>query len=182
MSNTKEILNQLKVILGMEKTKENFEKVPLLDGTALEISILDVGGVPTIDVGCVVTKEDGSPIEDGKYVLEDGDILVIVDGKITEIKNVELPETETKDENEMADVSGETPAETDKVAELEARLDEMSKKLDELASMFSKEKEEFGKIIEKINLEPSVQPINFSKVEEKPLTEFQEFIKWRKNQ
>jgi len=108
--------------------KQKFAKAILADGTVLFISDLAVGG----DVMVIDDNGDKAPIFDGEHILDSGETLVTVAGKITEIKPVE---------EEMAEVPVEEVVEApvEEVAPVEApALDEaailaiVQPKLDEL--------------------------------------------------
>lgn len=101
--------------LGVVAEEEKEEK-------AVGLTITDVNGTEI-----EIEREEGEPqvgdktsAPDGEYTLEDGRILVIEDGVITEIKNPEEEETE----EEEAEEEDETKALKERVAELEAQLAE----------------------------------------------------------
>lgn len=98
-------------------------------------------------VGTEVYVQNGdeiAPAEDGEYVAEDGQTLVIADGKIAEIKEAEQPaEEEAPAETEEPVQEEEAPAETeepteepaetnDEVEELKRQLEEKDAKIAEL--------------------------------------------------
>lgn len=117
--NAKQVLNKIIAALSAEKAVE-FTYAKLADGTILES--------PTFDVGesVEVVSEDGtkSPAPAGEHevILKDSEgndvrikIEVDAEGKITERENVELPESETEDEESEA---VEAKADTKKVKKL----------------------------------------------------------------
>jgi uncharacterized coiled-coil protein SlyX len=98
-----------KMILKLEEVKTDKE------------TLIIEGGVEVGKPVFVETEEGPIPAADGDYTLEDGTVVVIVEGVITEIIPVETPEEkpeELEEENPL-------PEEDPKVAELEARIAEL---------------------------------------------------------
>lgn len=93
--NTNQILNKVRVLLGMEV---KLETMKLGDGvTVLEAEMFEAGN----EVFVVTEDEQKIPLPVGEYELEDGRILVVVEeGIIAEIKEV-------KEEEEMPEASAE---------------------------------------------------------------------------
>lgn len=84
-----------------------------------------------LEVGSEVFVEDENgenvPAADGEYILEDGRTVVVVEGKVTEIKEKEEApaEPETPAEEQMVDetpAEPEMPAENEKITALEERV------------------------------------------------------------
>ena len=86
-----------------------------------------------LEVGSEVYTENEAgenvPAADGEYVLEDGRTVVVVEGKVTEIKEKEEAPAEPAEPEQMADempaepeTPVETPAEDEKVTALEERV------------------------------------------------------------
>lgn len=118
--------------------KKNFIKLARLVAKFAEVStdkgILIYDG--ELAVGAEVVTEDGETPEDGEYSLEDGTVLVVAEGKVSELREPEVKEEEPAEEvsEELEEaVPAEEPAvepapeEADKdikIAELEAKISE----------------------------------------------------------
>lgn len=132
--------------------KMKFEMARLADGTPIYVSKLEVGGEVR------VMDENGAsvPVFDAEHVLENGDVVVTVDGKITEIKSkaeAEMSEDvvedaiETEDAiEEMAEeVVVEEPVVAGEVASKEyvdSKLEELYKLIAELKTLIESDVEE----------------------------------------
>lgn len=112
--NTNQILNKVRVLLGMEV---KLEQMKLADGvTVLEAEAFE----PEMEVFVVTEDDQKIPVPVGEYEMEDGRILVIeVEGIVKEVKEkmeeeveVEEPETETEVEVEAKETSAPTPKKT----------------------------------------------------------------------
>ena len=105
MMNPIELLAQVKKLVFQEETI-GAPSYSLEDGTKIMVSALEVGGI--------VTLEDGTPAPSGSHTLADGTEIVLAEGGvIAEIKpkEVEAPEVsveiesgEHKDEEKMAEI------------------------------------------------------------------------------
>jgi hypothetical protein len=100
--NTNQILNKVRVLLGMEV---KLEQMKLMDGvTVIEAESFE----PEMEVFVVTEDDQKIPLPVGEYEMEDGRILVIEnEGIVKEVKEkmeeeveVEEPETETEIEVE----------------------------------------------------------------------------------
>jgi hypothetical protein len=112
--NTNQILNKVRVLLGMEV---KLERMKLMDGvTVLEADAFE----PEMEVFVVTEDDQKIPVPVGEYEMEDGRILVIeVEGIVKEVKEkmeeeveVEAPETETEVEVEAKEATNQTPKKT----------------------------------------------------------------------
>jgi hypothetical protein len=104
-----------------KKMKLKFEMARLADGTPIYVSKLEVGA----EVKVMDENGESVPVFDAEHVLENGDVVVTVDGKITEIK--------PKAEAEMAE---EAPvAEEAIVEEVVAEVAPVASAIDEAAVM-----------------------------------------------
>jgi len=112
--NTNQILNKVRVLLGMEV---KLERMKLADGvTVLEADAFE----PEMEVFVVTEDDQKIPVPVGEYETEDGRILVIeVEGIVKEVKEkmeeeveVEAPETETEVEVEAKEATNPTPKKT----------------------------------------------------------------------
>ena len=91
--NTNQILNKVRVLLGMEV---KLETMKLGDGvTVLEAEMFEAGN----EVFVVTEDEQKIALPVGEYELEDGRILIVVEeGVISEIKEKEVEEEEVEEE------------------------------------------------------------------------------------
>lgn len=91
--NTNQILNKVRLLLGMEV---KLEQMKLGDGvTVLEAEMFEAGN----EVFVVTEDEQKIPVPVGEYELEDGRILIVVEeGVISEIKEKEVEEEEVEEE------------------------------------------------------------------------------------
>ena len=112
--NTNQILNKVRVLLGMEV---KLEQMKLADGvTVIEAEAFE----PEMEVFVVTEDDQKIPVPVGEYEMEDGRILVVeVEGIVKEVKEkmeeeveVEAPETETEVEVEAKEASAPTPKKT----------------------------------------------------------------------
>ena len=112
--NTNQILNKVRVLLGMEV---KLETMKLMDGvTVIEAESFE----PEMEVFVVTEDDQKIPVPVGEYEMEDGRILVIeVEGIVKEVKEkmeeeveVEAPETETEVEVEAKEATNPTPKKT----------------------------------------------------------------------
>jgi hypothetical protein len=181
--NATEVLKKILTTLALVKEEVGFTYAKLADGTILESPTFDVG--ESVDV---VTEDGKSPAPAGEHevILRDSEgndvrikIMVDAEGKITERENVELPESETEDEEseavEMESIAGgdmgddeevdteETanpiPEDEDKedmkkvVEKLQYRIDELEKKYNEMVAVKEETISE-GKEAEKVKTAP----------------------------
>lgn len=95
--NTNQILNKVRVLLGMEV---KLEQMKLADGvTVLEAEAFE----PEMEVFVVTEDEQKIPVPVGEYEMEDGRILVVeVEGVVKEVK-------EAPSEEEVAPMEQEAP-------------------------------------------------------------------------
>jgi hypothetical protein len=151
----------------VEETKVEMAEYSLMDGTKVEISALEIGGLVTIE---------GQPAPAGDHELMDGtEITLDESGKIIEIETkVEevTPEVDTelgdkKDyEEKMAELSEQFAA---KLAELIEAKDASDLKVLELESKVKQGFAQVAELIEALSNVPSADPI------QKP-SNFSEFI------
>ena len=135
--------------------KLKFAEAKLADGTTIYTSGLEVGA----EVYVIDENLDKVPVFDAEHVLEDGTVVVTVDGKITEIK--------PKAEAEMEEVKAEeVEVAVEPVAEAVATLDEakvmelVQPKFDELYSMIA----ELKTMIETAEIEDEVMDMKETKL------------------
>ena len=122
-----EMLNKVKDLLGVELSEEvKLEQMKLENGTVLEAEAFEKDNEVFI-----VTEDERVPVPNGEYQLEDGKILVVNEGIISDIKEIESEEVEeeeaTSDEEEMKE---EVYASKDEVSELKAIIEDLKAKLE----------------------------------------------------
>lgn len=140
-----EILSEIELV-EMKSNKRNtnmnlfnFAKLILkLGEVTTDKGVLIVDG--DIEIGKPVFVEvEGEPVpaENGEYTLEDGKVIVVTDGIVTEIKGNEVVE-EPKEEETLEGTPEETPEEPQedekdlRIKELEKELEEKTAKIAEL--------------------------------------------------
>jgi len=120
-----EMLNKVKDLLGVELSEEvKLEQMKLENGTVLEAEAFEKDNEVFI-----VTEDEKVPVPSGEYQLEDGKILVVEEGIISDIKEMEeeVEEEATSDEEEMKE---EVYASKDEVSELKAIIEDLKAKLE----------------------------------------------------
>ena len=166
--NNNEINNDEKMKNLLKKLLVKLASVETEKGTIYFADELAVG------VEVFVDNENVEPAADGEYTLEDGRIVVVADGKVTEIKEAEKEEevetpAETEVEAEDEEVVVEEPAEPtepekDEVAELKAEVENLKAEIEAI-------KETLAKIVEQPAVEPVEEQFNKVKnVDDKTLT------------
>ena len=102
--------------------KKNFIKLARLIAKFAEVTT-DKGTLIYDDdlaVGIEVTDENGEVPADGEYTAEDGRIIVVAEGKVTELREPEPEETVDDAVEEVVEAEEEVPAEEVAPAEPEA--------------------------------------------------------------
>lgn len=121
-----EMLNQVKNLLGVELSEEvKLEQMKLENGTVLEAEAFEKDNEVFI-----VTEDEKVPVPSGEYQMEDGKILVVEEGIISDIKEMEEEveeEEATSDEEEMKE---EVYASKDELSELKAIIEDLKAKLE----------------------------------------------------
>lgn len=145
MSKIKEMLKSILVQLGEVNTDKG---------------ILTYDG--DLAVGVEVKNEDGSKPADGEYKLEDNKVIVVKDGFVDEIKEVEVdvieemadekPQEKPADEKPQEKPADEKPNE---VEELKKLIDEHTSLLKELGDRLKTLED----IVKELNETPAVEPI-----------------------
>ena len=160
MKNPIELLQEVKKLVFQEETMPA-PSYSLEDGTKVLIDKLEVGGV--------VTLEDGSPAPVGEHQLESGEIVVVTEaGKIAEVKKGEEQKVEIEIEA-AEEVAPEDPKKDEAMAKfeevmgaLEKKVEELSKKVEEMAKKNEDMKEAVklsAQVIESLAKEPSDKAI-----------------------
>lgn len=126
-----EMLNKVKDLLGVELQEEvKLEQMKLENGTVIEAEAFEKDNEVFI-----VTEDEKVPVPNGEYEMEDGKILVVAEGVISEIKEMEeeAEEEEAKSEKEEEmeeELSEEVYASKDEVSELKAIIEDLKAKLE----------------------------------------------------
>lgn len=162
--NATEAINKIKLMLGLEVKKLQFEtKAVLKDGT----EVYSEGPIAAGEGLFVITEEGLIPAPQGEHETSEG-LIVIVDDKgiITEVKNPTEVENGYEDkEKKMEDTETPETEVADKIAEtiveaLKPLMEEMGKMKEEMKNY--KEK------LEKFSKSPAGQPVISNKTEPKP--------------
>lgn len=109
-----------------------------------------------------IIKEDGSqvPAPDGDHKLQDGKILVVKDGLLVEVKEMEMSLEDGKIAEEMGKL----------VDKMSVVFEKQKTKIDQLEEKLSKQGKAIAKLeksFEEFSKAPAAKPINFSKTMEK---------------
>jgi hypothetical protein len=178
-----DILNKVKVILGLEQEPVELSEAKLSDGSIIQYENLEVGSVVTI------ISEDGTtqPLVTGEYELEDKSKLTIgEDGSIINYVKVdeEIPEEEEEAKKEV---------EAEEVTEAEVRITALEEAvnmlMDAVNSLLTENETKMSALETKLSevdtkvIELSAQPAGQSlteKVIEQEMTAFEKFRAARK--
>jgi hypothetical protein len=149
-----EMLNQVKILLGMEV---KLEQMKLENGTVLEAEKFEAGNEIFI-----VTEDERVALPIGEYELENGMVVVIEEeGLIKEVKSSEseeAPEVEVEVEAKEDEKEEMGYATKEELAEVKSMIEEIKamlepKKEEELSSELPKE------VLAELS-QPAVEPIN----------------------
>ena len=175
---SKETLDKVKsLIFGEETTEVAVEATPevtevklmaaeLADGTMVNID-------PALEVGAVVTVEvegEVAPMPNGEYPLADGTVVTVMEGAISDIKEVEAEEEEAMETEATPKAETVTEAKIRKIIEstetVFAKVETLETELSEVKAEFAKYKEEADtkekamfSAVEELANESSVAPI-----------------------
>jgi len=175
MMNPIELLSQVKKLVFQEETMPA-PGYTLADGTKIMVSALEVGGI--------VTLEDGSPAPAGEHTLADGTEIVLAEGGvIAEIKpkEVEAPEVsveiesgkdmEKKDEEEKAKMAAKFSEIENRIAASEQSFSALQSDYNTMKAAFAKQSEAMQGLIQLVDTlvnvpsqAPAEVPNNFKKV------------------
>jgi hypothetical protein len=138
MMNPIELLAQVKKLVFQEETMPA-PGYTLEDGTKIMVSALEVGGI--------VTLEDGSPAPVGEHTLADGTEIILAEGGvIAEIKPKEVEAPEVSVEIESAkDMEEEKAKMAAKFSEIESRIAASEQSFSALQSDYNTMKTAFAK-------------------------------------
>lgn len=187
MSKAKEILDKIKIELGIEKelieepkeVKETFLDAALADGTLVQIEPELVEGAAVM-VQNPESETGFSPMPDGEVELASGEIITTVDGVITVI--VAVAEEEVVEEAAKEEVVEEMETEeqrvrkivestikeshfasVEEVATLKEENETLKGLISEMKEAQTKSTEAFLKAVEELANEPAKEPIKKTK-------------------
>ena len=167
--NTNQILNKVRVLLGMEV---KLERMKLMDGvTVLEAESFE----PEMEVFVVTEDDQKIPVPVGEYETEDGRILIVeVEGMIKEVKEKmeeeEAPEVEEEGveiEVEAEKATNPTPKKTIESVVKESffsEIEELKKENETLKAELSKVNK-----VEEVELSEEPKPISFNPENTNPI-------------
>jgi hypothetical protein len=156
-----EMLNQVKILLGMEV---KLEQMKLENGTVLEAEKFESGNEIFI-----VTEDERIALPIGEYELENGMVLVIEEeGLIKEVKSSEseeAPEVEVEVEAKEDEKEEMGYATKEELAEVKSMIEEIKamlepKKEEELSEVKEELSSELPKEVLAELSQPAVEPIN----------------------
>ena len=170
MANSKNVLNSIRTMLGMEEEIEFIAEAMLEDGTkiATDMDAFQEGAM------AYVISEDGEkmPLPTGSYKTQDGVEMEVVDGEVKAIsKEEEVEETEAGKDKEKPYKKGEEEEEMSSEVDLSAfatkeqLVEALSSLHTELSEMISKvvtENESLKEDLEKVSKLSAVKPITHS--------------------
>ena len=123
-----EMLNKVKDLLGVELSEEvKLEQMKLENGTVLEAESFEKDNEVFI-----ITEDEKVPVPSGEYQLEDGKILVVEEGIISDIKEMEdeVEEEVVEEESSEEEMEEEVYASKDEVSELKTIIEDLKAKLE----------------------------------------------------
>lgn len=130
------------------------------------ISFESDGELPEVGEAIMIVDEEGNetPAEDGEYTLEDNTVIVVAEGKVSEIrepeKEADAPAEEPVEaEDEPEEAAEETPAEEEpaSVSEVDA-LKERIRNLEAEVARLETENGELRERIAELEKEPAAEP------------------------
>ena len=153
-----EIIQKMKVFLSNEIPAE---EVQMTDVKTKDGIILSFEGELVSGIEIFVVDETGkNPCTDGEYILEDGQTIVVAEGKISEIKPTEEP-IEDSETEEVIPVAEMPMAEEEPVVEKPKEEDDRIKKLEDeilqIKSILSELATEMGKTELKSEIKTELQ-------------------------
>lgn len=154
-SETKQVFVAEGDISEIQTVEVKLETVKLEDGTPLNIDKMEVGGI--------VTLEDGTLALAGEYKLEDGTVLVIGEaGVIADIKKMdETPVEEAQIENAEVVETPEVETETEEVESEDKMLllEERISKLEAMIAEMTMSNEEMKKQVAEFAAQPADEAV-----------------------
>ena len=147
------------------------EDVMLKDGNVLQVEKLEVG-----EMANMVTPDGVMPAADGEYVAEDGTVIMVMGGLISEIKVAEIvEEVEVEEAPIVAGINSQLEAVTKRLADIEAKFSAQTIELNET-------KKGLGvalSSVEKLTKQPVAISLEKQKPSSKRIEEMTELEKFR---
>ena len=159
--NLKETLDQIKA--EFSAIADKLKPMKFGSATTTDGVVIQYEGDQLVQ-GVAVLLEDGSPAPDGEHTLEDGTVIVVMEGVVAEIKAAEAPEPEsdfaaqfTAIETRISKYEEALEANTKSIAEIQANISKM-------LEIANKQMDAFSAFAEQTP-EPAKKPISATKVE-----------------
>ena len=147
------------------------EDVILKDGNVLQVEKMEVGAMANM-----VTPDGVMPAADGEYVAEDGTVIMVMGGLISEIKVAEIvEEVEVEEAPIVAGINSQLEAVTKRLSEIEAKFSAQTIELNET-------KKGLGvalSSVEKLTKQPVAISLEKQKPSSKKIEEMTELEKFR---
>lgn len=147
------------------------EDVMLKDGNVLQVEKMEVGAMANM-----VTPDGVMPAADGEYVAEDGTVIMVMGGLISEIKVAEIvEEVEVEEAPIVAGINSQLEAVTKRLADIEAKFSAQTIELNET-------KKGLGvalSSVEKLTKQPVAISLEKQKPSSKRIEEMTELEKFR---
>lgn len=157
MKNTKDMLNEIKTLLGVEDQETVLAKLNLENGTVLESEDFKSGS----DV-FILTEDEKVALPVGGYELEDGRFLEVAEeGIISEIK-AEKEEAKDEEDEKSDDKEEMAYATKEELAEVVSMVQEIKSMIEKMGDKKEEEKEEEMAELKENLSEASADPIKHS--------------------
>jgi len=186
-----EILADLELSLkNKDKQMENVK----LETTLKDGSVLYHDGTLAVDTAVFTDAELTVAAESGNYEMEDGTVIVVVDGAVTELKEAEGEEVEAAEEGEAPAADSSEPLTAEEVsAMIDARFAELMEEITRLKGLIEDKdvaeeelkatyEAKFTAMEEKMSSTPAVEPLKVVKTPtmdkfEADVARLQEFVR-----
>jgi hypothetical protein len=173
--NTKQLVERIKKQLSSLLSKEDMKFAQIQAG---EMTITTPDEDFTIGSEVYTVDKDGNniPLADGEYKADDGTMMMVLAGKITEIKKEMAPEGESPEvevsiesqKQEMAEAKMGSCNCEERMGKMEMMLGDLMQKYEEMKSQKEVMMEKFSKIAELPSSEPiKLQETAFNSIESK---------------
>lgn len=114
------------VVAPVAPIEVKLQDVPLKDGTTLQVDKLEVGGMANI-----VSADGVTPAPDAEYMAEDGTMITVVAGLISEIATAAEEATEEVVAPVVAGINSQLEAVTKRLNDIESKFSAQTKELNE---------------------------------------------------
>lgn len=173
--NTKQLVERIKKQLSSLLSKEEVKFAQIQAGE-MTITTPDEQFTIGSEVYTVDTDGNNIPLADGEYKADDGTMMVVVAGKITEIKKEMSPESESPEVEVSVETQKQQMAETEmgsckceeRMGKIETMMGDLMQKYEEMKNEKAQMMEKFSKIAEQPMTEPiKAKEAGFSNIESK---------------